>query len=312
MARCSKHLSLPPLGMAPLLFIAAMAVVAMAQSPTPSVYCDAECVSGHCGAELLSPHLPLHQRTILTHTHPPRRYECEYRSTGAPVCLRQYACARVLCMSETVCAVRDGAVCVLHQPLATLSTFRLHSELLRPEEPLLWRHSLDDAPLGNWLGHQVPDLWHCQCGLRCVWGTVGRYAPTFGWASSRTNHAPSRTPPAVPTYPVTFNRGTAIQFIDQVLPTGNCTNNQNVSVPCTPNCEVLGTGPPIIELNDNSRPSMGVNVSYYGVSDNAFDGFKCPINPVTQGPLDRKFKVMLTCDESADTPVIGIPFEDSP
>lgn len=117
--------------------------------------------------------------------------------------------------------------------------------------------------------------------------------------------------PCVPNYQVTYNYGTAIQFIDDVVPPGNCTNTLGQSVPCTVQCEVIGTGPPIIETMDPTRPWAGVNVSYYGISDNSLDGHLCPINPITQGPFDRNFKVQLVCNESADTPVILTPTEPS-
>lgn len=89
----------------------------------------------------------------------------------------------------------------------------------------------------------------------------------------------------VPQYEVTYNRGAAVQFLDNNAPAGNCTDASGNSQPCTPNCEVIGVGVPIISQLDPSNPAGGVNLSYYSVPENGKDSFKCPDDPIVSVPL---------------------------
>ena len=69
----------------------------------------------------------------------------------------------------------------------------------------------------------------------------------------------------VPPYTVSFNRATAIQFLDDGNQGLMCNSTTGVMVPCTGNCEILGEGPPIISLLDPTNAYTGVQVTYFGV-----------------------------------------------
>jgi hypothetical protein len=92
----------------------------------------------------------------------------------------------------------------------------------------------------------------------------------------------------VPQYEVTYNRGAAVQFLDNIVPVnGNCTNSSGAVQPCTPNCEVIGTGAPIISQLDPTNPAGGVNLSYYSVPENGKDSFQCPPDPLVSAACWR-------------------------
>ena len=115
-------------------------------------------------------------------------------------------------------------------------------------------------------------------------------------------------------YSVTYNMGSAVQFLGSgapLFPGELCTDNNGGVVPCTQNCEVLGISEPDITLMDLERPTAGVNMTYQSVPSQANDAFACPFNPATGGPLDRRFRLRIICDEAAEVPVVSAPVETS-
>ena len=97
-------------------------------------------------------------------------------------------------------------------------------------------------------------------------------------------------------YPLEFERGVAIQFFGEE-PTGNenCTDKSGAPAPCTRNCEVLGTGVPVITTRDPASPFLGINVTHYGVPSLPTDPFKCPIDPKVRAPLPFLPSRLVTC-----------------
>lgn len=93
-------------------------------------------------------------------------------------------------------------------------------------------------------------------------------------------------------YRVTYNRGNAVQFIDTKVPANKtCTTNAGVAQPCTANCEVIATGPPIIT---RAWPGRGVaslsmtRVTVYAHPVLLFCGPACvppPLHTTTLPPL---------------------------
>lgn len=70
----------------------------------------------------------------------------------------------------------------------------------------------------------------------------------------------------------------------------------NPTYPCTQNCEVLGVGIPIWELQDPDNPvTGGIKVSYVGAPSSGQEPYPCPYNNVTGADGERSATILLHC-----------------
>jgi hypothetical protein len=101
---------------------------------------------------------------------------------------------------------------------------------------------------------------------------------TYEW-----NVCGSSSRECIPTYPVEYQRGVAIQFFgDPAVPGQMCTSKAGAQVQCTRNCEVLAIGVPFITLIDPTNPFGGLNVTHRGVPSLPGDQYQCPLDPLVR------------------------------
>lgn len=69
---------------------------------------------------------------------------------------------------------------------------------------------------------------------------------------------------------------------------------------CTADCEILGYGPPIFALQDDSNPvSGGLTIQHIAAPPTYADRFECPPDAKTGQPSSRSITYLLDCDPNA-------------
>lgn len=103
-----------------------------------------------------------------------------------------------------------------------------------------------------------------------------------------------------PSYPAASNYAVAVQFLtSQPPPAGTpCYLTNSTLVPCTPDCEPLTSGGPIMSLFTPGVGGTGINITYAGVPPVAADPHVCPPDPITGLSLARTWSLSISCDKS--------------
>jgi hypothetical protein len=102
----------------------------------------------------------------------------------------------------------------------------------------------------------------------------------------------------LPRWSNVYQYGVAVQYFGDA-PDANCTDpHTGAEKPCTPDCQVLGVGQPLIDILNPDLPDSGVIIKHVGVPPSADDPYECPFDPKTGAQKPRSISYHLSCDES--------------